>query len=806
MAVAVSGLLAIGMPVAAQAASASLGPAVGRGSPGPPSPGAGGPLSPAAPGHLRLPWQDGGAHGPAAVRRAPAAASTSTSTPNDELADVSCASSSFCVAVGYEYDFSGAGGGTETGGQPLIETWDGSTWSITANPISSSDALDAVSCVSSSFCVAVGYAGSGQTLTETWNGSTWSVTASPSTHRGTADEDYLDAVSCTSASFCIAVGYYDYEEDTLTESPDQTLTLVWNGTLWSVVTSPSTSSADDDYLSSVSCVSSSLCVASGTYLDASDGDGMILIDSWNGAGWSIAVSQNPASSDDASISAVSCPSATFCIAGGYYYDTSVDEYLPLTESWDGSSWSVSASPEDSVSDLWCGSSTDCVAVSGTVIESWNGSGWSNSATPSPPGTDYNGLDAVSCTSAAFCMAVGEFGYFNLDAGPERNLAVMWNGTSWLITPSPDETAGGDDYLNGVSCSSSSFCAAVGYYYDVSTDSFQPLTESWDGTGWVFAASADTSAADDDVLSGVSCPSASFCSAVGAYYDSGTGADLPLAETWDGSSWSVVAAPEPVGADGYLSGVSCVSASFCTAVGYSVGSAGIDQTLAETWNGTSWSITPSPDTSATDDDYLSGVSCVSASFCTAVGYSVGSTGTYQALAETWDGTSWSVAAVPDPAGADDDYLSGVSCVSGISCTAAGHFLTASGYEQNLIANWNGASWSITASPDTSATDDDYLSGVSCVSASFCNAVGSYLSTTSAGPQQALAEQWNGSSWSVVTPPNPATSAWDSPNGVSCVSASFCAAVGDFYNTGTSTDQTLAENWNGTSWSVVAIPDE
>jgi len=51
-------------------------------------------------------------------------------------------------------------------------------------------------------------------------------------------------------------------------------------------------------------------------------------------------------------------------------------------------------------------------------------------------------------------------------------------------------------------------------------------------------------------------------------------------------------------------------------------------------------------------------------------------TYAPLAEAWNGTSWSVQATPDPGGAVDGYLQGVSCTSPrSSCAAAGYFLTA-----------------------------------------------------------------------------------------------------------------------------------
>jgi hypothetical protein len=63
---------------------------------------------------------------------------------------------------------------------------------------------------------------------------------------------------------------------------------------------------------------------------------------------------------------------------------------------------------------------------------------------------------------------------------------------------------------------------------------------------------------------------------------------------------------------------------------------------------------------------------------------------------------------------------------------------------------------------------------------------------------MAEAWNGTSWSLVTTPNPGSTE-NELRGVSCTSPSSCMAVGDFAGIGN--QLTLAESWNGSSWSVV-----
>ncbi len=100
-----------------------------------------------------------------------------------------------------------------------------------------------------------------------------------------------------------------------------------------------------------------------------------------------------------------------------------------------------------------------------------------------------------------------------------------------------------------------------------------------------------------------------------------------------------------------------------------------QTLVEHWNGTSWAIIPSANTSSTQNNDLYGVTCVSASNCRAVGYhSVGTA--HQTLIEQWDGTSWSIVASPNISGAQHNFLEKVACNSASDCWAVGEYFDTS----------------------------------------------------------------------------------------------------------------------------------
>ena len=103
-------------------------------------------------------------------------------------------------------------------------------------------------------------------------------------------------------------------------------------------------------------------------------------------------------------------------------------------------------------------------------------------------------------------------------------------------------------------------------------------------------------------------------AVGSY---NIGSDTQTStESWNGSTWTVVPSPNASPVQNGLESVSCRGRTACVAVGsYNNGSN--MQTLIESWNGSSWTIVPSPDASL-QKNQLSGVSCGARADCLAVG--------------------------------------------------------------------------------------------------------------------------------------------------------------------------------------------
>jgi hypothetical protein len=353
--------------------------------------------------------------------------------------------------------------------------------------------------------------------------------------------------------------------------------------------------------------------------------------------------------------------------------------------------------------------------------------------------------------------------------------------TWSVVPSPNQNAS-NNQLNGVSCTSAAACTAVGSYDN--SGIYQTLIESWNGTGWSVVPSPGPGSGIG-ALDAVSCTSAAACTAVGSY-DNNSDTSLSLIESWNGANWSVVPSPSPGSIYSFLEGVSCISATACTAVGSYNISPGTYRTLIESWDGISWSEVPSP--SLGHYDNLNGVSCTSAAACTAVGYYVGKSHLARPLIESWNGTSWSTAPSSSP-GAGASYLTGVSCTSAATCTAVGYYALAHGNDKTLIESWNGTRWSAKHSPNR-GNGNNQLHSVSCTSAAACTAVGGcYDSSYYNRPNRTLIETWNGTRWSAVSSPSPGS--YNDLWSVSCAPAAACAAAGYSYrNSGT--DRTLTES--------------
>src|SRR5260370_13688647 len=169
--------------------------------------------------------------------------------------------------------------------------------------------------------------------------------------------------------------------------------------------------------------------------------------------------------------------------------------------------------------------------------------------------------------------------------------------------------------------------------------------------------------------GVSCASASACLGVGMNTDrSGSGT---LAERWDGTAWTLLTAANPLGFTPGFSGVSCLSATACEAVGGFNPGTGYSQPFAESWDGSTWTVQNMPSPNSSLPVVQRSTSCTPTTACTTVGYYSDASLKNFTLAETWNGTSWSIVATPSPPSTTGALLNAVSCTS--TCMAVGRGL-------------------------------------------------------------------------------------------------------------------------------------
>ena len=313
-----------------------------------------------------------------------------------------------------------------------------------------------------------------------------------------------------------------------------------------------------------------------------------------------------------------------------------------------------------------------------------------------------------------------------------------------------------------------------------------LAEKWNGRTWRVLAAASVGQ-----LNFVSCPAVAFCMAVGRGFGGG---GQSVAMSWNGTSWQPRSVPAPSGAaDSDLLSVSCANATNCIAVGSyrtssSVGAPSLP--LAAQWDGTAWTLLSlaAPDPGSA---YLTDVSCASAASCVAVGADSTASG-LEALAEEWDGQTWSL--LPSAPGAAQ--LSGVSCTDASKCMVIGLSPIQGEVVHTVAERWNGQSWQVHHRPAEPFVRGG-LARVSCVAQDRCMAVGSAeMDIPPFGT--GLAEQWNGSSWQLHR-----VSRVGILSSVSCPSASRCVAVGG-YLSAADRQLTLAERWNGRSWLVLKTP--
>jgi len=402
------------------------------------------------------------------------------------VASSSCPADGWCVGVG-SY-FAQASGSYYVAGLILAES--GSTWSATEAPVPAGASADpdvilsAVSCPSVGSCVAVGSyvdtSAATQGLVEVLSGGTWAASevALPagSLTAGTTADASLAAVDCAGAGSCTAAG-----AATKTDGSQQAVVDTLSAGHWSASYPPLPGVGSGSQFLSVSCATSSSCVAAGVY----DVNGIYLgaLDSAAGSTWSAVALPLPAGASPlASVAngdlSVSCAAPGACAVAATTFDGSYEGVLD-TES--AGTWTSTAAPVpggQSSTDLQlealsCSDASTCVAsglvqlggVSQGLFESLTGGSWSASVAPVPAGTDPAtsvSVGDVACPADGTCVADGQGDL----AGSVNGLLWNLSGGTWSTTAAPlpaDAGTSSDPSFAPLSCPAIGACLALGTY-------------------------------------------------------------------------------------------------------------------------------------------------------------------------------------------------------------------------------------------------------------------------------------------------------------------------------------------------------
>jgi len=309
-----------------------------------------------------------------------------------------------------------------------------------------------------------------------------------------------------------------------------------------------------------------------------------------------------------------------------------------------------------------------------------------------------------------------------------------------------------------------------------------------------------------------------------------------------AAWATVPTQNAASGSGNLfNSTSCVSTSFCMAVGWYTNASSIKQTLAEQWGPSgctttcAWGSIVYPPNQGADSNKLYSVDCLTTSFCVAAGYYYDSSGDQQNLVEEYNGTSWTAVTPPNEPSSTNNWMWAVTCVTTMDCWMVGTYELGSSQWQTLTENCtvcSGASpnWTIVASPSHDPTLTSQLYSVTCVASNNCWAAGTYTEDVNylGGPERGYCgtsistsicrnyvEHWDGTSWSdastipALTTPNQdgGTPYADQLSAVTCLSATDCRLLGQYFDSN-DVSQPFAISWNGTAWdaTVTLLPTQ
>jgi hypothetical protein len=322
------------------------------------------------------------------------------------------------------------------------------------------------------------------------------------------------------------------------------------------------------------------------------------------------------------------------------------------------------------------------------------------------------------------------------------------------------------------------------------------TPTGSSAGWSVVR-AQTLGTSDNNLGAIAASSPSDIWAVGNYLPDAKGsnvdATLTFAEHYNGKAWTVVRTPNAGPNFNTLFGVAA-SGGKAWAVGVRMDAAYHDRALAEYWNGSKWAIQAVPQPGSQRDLFYA-ASATAPDDVWAVGDQEGADGVFGTLAEHFNGKTWSVMPTPDRGNAGD-HLYAVDAVAPDDVWAAGQQLSAAG-DQGLLEHWDGTRWSVVALPRIAAMV--MLDGVTVVGG-HVYAVGEADTPRDGG--QPLVLTGNGNHWTRAALPADGSD-WSSLWAVTAAAGAVYAAGNDV-NLKSDNTEVLLYRLHGGTWSLVRAP--
>ena len=462
------------------------------------------------------------------------------------------------------------------------------------------------------------------------------------------------------------------------------------------------------------------------------------------------------------------------------------------ETWNGSAWTevneintarrqagMSTSGNSTSSIYFAGYSTAYL----DIAESWNGSSWSEVSDLNTP------RSSLTATDKSSTAALGIAGYRGPPTADRTKFVEEWNGSTWTeitdINSERMDLGCGGSYTD---------CIVFG-----GTDTARSaLTEHWDGSSWTEVADMATATTEVGgtgsstaglVFGGSTPPYTTTTQEFTApsvfsqitegqlYYNSTANAfketlfDVPAGSWSSGGTYNTARYGTMSGGD---------TSAAIIAGGYKTASPAGYQTLAELYNGTSWS--EHTDINTGRGFGASGTQTPSTSALIFGGASP----PVLDNTELWNGSSWAEQSDLNTAGV---YMAGAGSVYTAVLCATGNRPPS----KTQTELFDGTSWTEVAEVNTARPEGAAGTGTSTAAL----IAGGTDPSSPPGGKFALVESWNGSSWTEITDINTARAymaSAGSPVNSIIGGGNSSPPVGNYL--------TVTEGWNGSAWTEVA----